>query len=114
MSLTALGEARIGKRRVFVVLAEGPPIGRRWWYFDAASGLLVRTRHRSLTNGQWLVEDLSDFRRVDGIMVPFRVEDYRGGKMVAELAVEKVRMNEAVKEKVFRAPGAGGGGEGDN
>jgi len=104
VTLAVLGEATIGDRRVVVIHAKGPNLGRRWWSFDVQTHRLVRTRYRSLTTGLWLVEDLSDYRPVNGVQMPFRIEDYRGGRMSADVIVTSIKVDNALKDSLFAAP----------
>lgn len=104
LTLRLLGQTTIGEHRVYVVLAESPRLGQRWWYFDRSSYLLLRTRYRLPVNGLWFAEDLSDYRTVAGFKMPFRTRQYRGGRMVAEVVVESVKVEKGLKDSFFAAP----------
>jgi hypothetical protein len=75
-------------------------------YFEKESGLLVRLIHYNGTAGGWFPTqtDYSDYRVVDGVMVPFRwtVALIRGRRLTYQM--EEVLHNVVVDESVFKMP----------
>lgn len=49
---------------------------------------------------------LSDFRGVDGVLFPFREQNYAGGRHTASTAFTTIRVNTAIDESLFRGPEA--------
>ena len=47
---------------------------------------------------------MSDYRDVDGRLVPFSTKQLVNGKVMASMAMEKVEFNVPVDESVFRMP----------
>lgn len=47
----------------------------------------------------------ADFREVDGVLFPFREENYAGGRHTASTAFTVVRVNPPLDDAVFRQPG---------
>lgn len=68
-----VGIDRIGGRDVFVAAAEVDARTNTTWFFDVATGLLLRERTTTATALVPLQEqiDYDDYRRVDGVMLPF-------------------------------------------
>lgn len=104
VTLTYLGESTIGETPVHVVHAKGDSLGTRWWFFDRDAHLLVRIRHRALTSGLWRIEDLSDYRPVEGVQMPFRFETYTGGRLSSEVTVKTITVAPDLEEALFKAP----------
>lgn len=44
----------------------------------------------------------SDFRRVQGVLTPFKIERYRSGMRIEEMQFTSVRYNASVKDQAFR------------
>ena len=47
---------------------------------------------------------MSDYRDVDGRLVPFSTRQLLNGKVMASIALDKVEFNVPVEESVFRMP----------
>lgn len=75
-------------------------------YLDADTGLDVRTSMTIDQNGQPLAitTDLSDYRPVDGIMVPFSVEQRAGGTLLAQITIQHVEFNLPLDAAAFQMP----------
>jgi hypothetical protein len=77
------------------------------WYFDVASGLLVR-RDLVLDGalGPWPVsERYLDYREVDGVRLPFRIR--AEAKVTTEIRFREIRHGTAPDDALFSAPGQG-------
>lgn len=67
------GVERVGSRDAYVAFSEPDSHTRRKWFFDVITGLLLRvqvTTETALVPLQQQV-DYEDYRRVDGVMMPF-------------------------------------------
>ncbi len=77
------------------------------YYVDAATGLEKKITNR-VSDGQ-LVADVelrfSDFRDVQGRMVPFTIQQIVDGKPVAQTKLESVEFNIPIEDALFRMPG---------
>ena len=82
-------------------LAEGR-IGRL--YFDGRSGLLLRYDSPMWSGDGFVSIYYEDYRLVDGVRVPFRTRSQLPGA-VTVFAVESVRHNEPIDDRVFARPG---------
>ncbi|MDA9026677.1 insulinase family protein [Flavobacteriaceae bacterium] len=71
-------------------------------YYDVANGLLVRTEKTEEAQGQKVtsVEDLSEYREVDGVLFPF-VRKTTSGPQVIGLTASEITINEGVSAEDF-------------
>jgi photosynthetic reaction center cytochrome c subunit len=71
--LAVLGKDKIGERDVYVLDGVSPEDAHERFFFDAGSGLLLRrrTEQQSIFGLVPVQEDFEDYRRVDGVEVPF-------------------------------------------
>jgi outer membrane lipoprotein-sorting protein len=77
------------------------------YYIDAASGIELKTSTDvDLGTGQKqpLVTEMSDYKEVDGIMIPHTVKQLLDGKPVVQMTIEKVEFNAPIDDGVFRMP----------
>lgn len=73
---------------------------------DAESGIELRTAMQLEQGGQTfnLDTELSDYRSVDGVMVPHSVRNLMNGQPMLTMTVEKVEFNLPLEETLFRMP----------
>ena len=71
-------------------------------YYDAATGLLVRTEKSEEAQGQKMtsVQDLSDYREVNGVLFPF-MKKITAGPQVLSFTITKTLVNQNVTENDF-------------
>jgi outer membrane lipoprotein-sorting protein len=77
------------------------------YYIDAASGIELKTSTDvDLGTGQKqpLVTEMSDYKQVDGIMIPHTVKQLLDGKPVVQMTIEKVEFNAPIDDGLFRMP----------
>jgi hypothetical protein len=91
--------------------AAGVRVSRRGYrdvdlFFDAESGLLVKTRRRAVWKGTEFVEErlLSDYREVQGIKSAKKVEVSRGGARFMTVEILDVQYLEAFGDSTFDRP----------
>lgn len=104
-SAECTGVADVGGRPAYRVVATPKAGSPQTFYFDKESGLIVRTETmvQSPAGAVAVVAEPGDYRKVDGIMMPFtnRVE-LMGQKRV--LSVEKVEHNVTLPADRFALP----------
>ena len=49
----------------------------------------------------YLSVEFADFRKVDGILLPFRMTNYGGGRKIAETVIEKYTLNQNIPDSLF-------------
>jgi len=82
------------------------------WYLDATTGLPLRVEYRvpdSLDAGKWEVGavDFSDYRRVAGVSVPFRMLVYEDLQPTSVVTLTSVTFNTGLSPADFDAPTGG-------
>ena len=72
-------------------------------YYDAATGLLVRTEKSQEMQGQKItsVQDLSDYREVNGVLFPY-VQKITSGPQVIGMASSEIVVNDGVTAEDFK------------
>ncbi|MGH3850941.1 MAG: hypothetical protein ACRDRT_14780 [Pseudonocardiaceae bacterium] len=91
-----------GEARDLVVL-EAPRNGQpRLFYFDARTGLLLRTEERNQANEITSSTEYDDYREVDGIKIPFLIHHIDDAHFVIKLA--EVKQNVDIDDAVFAKP----------
>ncbi|MEK6565347.1 MAG: insulinase family protein, partial [Bacteroidota bacterium] len=75
-------------------------------YVDPQNSLVVKrvSRGRTLQGPADLEELLSDYRDVDGVKIPFKVETNADGKRQTLTTISSVKINSGVKDDVFKKP----------
>jgi len=105
--LEVVGLERIADRDVYVATAKIDPITTWTLYFDAVTGLLRRELTTTETLLLPLVEqvDYEDYRDVNGVRLPFRVQTSDGAPYdTVTRTFLQIRRNVAVDDALFRPP----------
>jgi hypothetical protein len=97
--------AQVGGKPVYVIEATPKGLRRARFYFDVESGLLVRrdTLGPPPQPTPIQINFMKDYRRVDGIMVPFTVRT-RLAAVTQVFAYDVVRFNVPIDDAIFRIP----------
>jgi len=72
-------------------------------YYDAATGLLVRTEKSEEAQGQTItsIQDFSDYKEVNGVLFPY-VQKITAGPQVIGLTATEIIVNEGVSAADFK------------
>lgn len=105
--LTFVGSEKVNDHNAYVLeaaLPEGGPSDKL--YFDTASGLPVRliSRHHAPEGVMQFQEDFSDYREVDGVVLPFVIEQ-SGADSSFVVRINDVRHNVQLQDSEFSKPG---------
>lgn len=75
-------------------------------YVDPQTSIVVKrvSRGRTMQGPADLEEFLSDYRDVDGVKIPFKVETFADGKRQTQTTISSVKINSGVKDDVFKRP----------
>jgi outer membrane lipoprotein-sorting protein len=76
------------------------------YYLDATSGLEIKVARAVEQGGMKMrVEtELSNYKEVDGLMVPFSTRQALNGTPIAQVTIEKVEFNASIEDAMFRMP----------
>ena len=99
--VSVTGRDQVRGRPVIVILAIAPDGTQRTLFFDAASALLVKVDQQTDEGVEERFFD--DYRPVDRVMEPHRIEWHRKGE-VFRIAVERVTHNTPLDERLFDVP----------
>lgn len=80
---------------------------RRFYYLECKTGFLVKTSfYKQDKDDEVLVEILvSDYKNVDGVMMPFRLQVKQNGKLMGEgMFHSTIKFNEKVDDSFFEMP----------
>jgi len=81
----------------------GPP---QDYFLDAATGLEIKisTNVDQAGSPAVIVTEMSDYRDVDGRLVPFSTRQLVNGKIMASITMDKVEFNVPAEDSLFRMP----------
>ncbi|HKC65336.1 MAG TPA: hypothetical protein VKB86_16965 [Pyrinomonadaceae bacterium] len=103
--MTLKGVEKVGTSAAYVIEAVPAEGSAEHFYFDTATGLLVR--HDSIEEGDGgkkpVEEYYSDYRAVDGIKVPFALRQKSPGMELA-IKITEVKQNVAIDDSKFNKP----------
>lgn len=101
------GKEKVGDRDAFVVVFEPPAGSAVRAYIDAATYLPIKTVIKvnvpQLDQDVEMTSDLSDYRPVDGVKLPFRI-GVRSSVQNYSIVVEKVEHNVPIDATMFSKP----------
>jgi len=105
-----VGEAEVkGKPAVILDVTdeEGPPMKV---YADKASFLIVKTAGFFTVSGRNtdLSVEFADYRKIGGILLPFRITNYGSGYRIGETVIEKYELNSIMGDSLFEPHGNSG------
>jgi hypothetical protein len=77
-----------------------------YFYLDGESGVVLKSSRAMAPGESAPVAEIvyTDYRPVDGLLVPFAIENRAGGKTQARLVLETVAFNPAVGDGLFAMP----------
>jgi len=96
---------KIGDQDVYVMTATPEEGAVETWYFDAATGLLARVdAERESPQGTTLIQaSFKDYRDVEGLKTPFRIEQALPG-MTIITKLDEVKQNVEIPDSQFAKP----------
>lgn len=100
------GTTKLNNRAVHVVVGKAKGGNVETHYFDAETFLVVQMVNDMRTNQGMmkLVSTLSDFRKVDGIVVPFSINLIEPAQAAFTVKVNKVEHNIELNDSIFEKP----------
>jgi len=97
-----VGVETMGGRRVHHLKLTNKNLQVQHCYLDAETGLEAKLV--SQNEGQSFEQELSDYRDIDGIKVPFSIRTLSNGVQQGQIIVEKVEFNVKIDDAIFRMP----------
>lgn len=105
-TLKAEKDADVDGGKASVVTASAEGVKSVTLYFDQKTGRLVKTTRKALSpDGKEVTEEstLSDFKKVEGVLLPMAIEVTHDGKKFMSLAITSAKMMETIDPKRFDA-----------
>ena len=102
-NLKYLGQTEEGEQKTHVVRVLRKDMRELRMFFDAKTGLLVKTEHPVDFQGKQMLQEehYSDFRDLSGFRRPVRMTVYRGGQKILESALTQVSYFESIEPSRF-------------
>lgn len=102
-SIALVGTEDVGGRKMYHLRLTSKAGAVQECYLDAETALEARTVSPSPMGA--LEEEFLDYRDVQGLKMPFTVRTLQNGKRVAEITIERIELNEAIDDEMFKRPG---------
>lgn len=99
------GKQKIGDQDCYQLVATPDQGAVETWYFDATTGLLARVdAERESVQGTTMIQaSFKDYRDVEGVKMPFRIEQAMPG-MTIITKLEEVKQNVEIPDTQFAKP----------
>jgi outer membrane lipoprotein-sorting protein len=106
--LDLVGKEKLGATEVHHLKLTKKDGGVEHYFFNADTGLEVKRTVELDTGGgkkKSLETEMSNYKTVDGIMIPHTMKQSLNGTPVAQVTIDKVEINGAMDDALFRMPG---------
>lgn len=107
-SIELVGKEKLGAADVYHLKMTMKSGHVQHYYLDAKTGVELKTATEVDVMGagqkQTIETEMSNYRQVDGIMIPHTVRQVMNGKPLAEMTIEKVELNAPADDALFRMP----------
>jgi len=102
---SAAGKEMIGDVETAILDVEGDGVRVRYWV-DPSSGRILQSEETASMMGAptQIVAKYSDYRDVDGLMQPFKVEVLANGELAQTMAVTSVEINPEIDPALMQRP----------
>lgn len=101
-AIELVGTEALGTAKVYHLKLTSRAGAVQHYYIDAETALEVKVSMES--GGTTIEQELSDYRDVEGIKIPFVIRTSANGVRQGEIRVEKVEFNVKVDDAIFRMP----------
>jgi len=101
--ITWEGRDRIGNVEVDVLAITSPGAPPMKAYIDTGRGLIIKTRGYFTVKGTetYLSAEYSEFAEADGTVLPGRIVNYGGGKIIGETTIKQYLINSTIDDSIF-------------
>ena len=103
-TLVAEKDVPVGGQNAAVIVVQSKGLKDTRLFFDRATGRLVAMQRRSLNPSQKAVDEVtifSDYKAIDGLVVPMKSKVSHDGKPYMEIIVDSYKPLEKIDEKPF-------------
>ena len=108
-TLELVGKEKVGPEEAYHLKLTRKSGDVEHYYLDADTGLELKRTVEVEAGGmkQTLESELSDYKAVEGLMVPHTITQLVGGTTVMQMTMEKVEFNTPIDDALFRMPKGG-------
>lgn len=101
-----IGTEKLDGKDVYHLKVTPKGIDPQDYYLDASTGLEIKVARAVEQGGMKMrVEtELSNYKEVDGMMVPFSSRQLLNGAPIAQVTIEKVEFNASIEDAMFKMP----------
>lgn len=99
------GKEKVKDKACLVLESVNPDGYKTLYYLDAKTFLVVKSKSKTLDQAGTEIDQesyYSDYRKVDGLKVAFKVTSFRQGTEFLKLTLSEVKYNVNVKDELFR------------
>jgi outer membrane lipoprotein-sorting protein len=102
-SISLIGKVPLGTQTAYKVEIVKPSGETLCLYIDAITFLVIRSEAILIINGMKYTAEsnFSDFRKTGGTLLPYHIQS-RNGKMITEIQIDTVRLNETMEDFYFK------------
>jgi outer membrane lipoprotein-sorting protein len=101
-AIELVGTEALGTAKVYHLKVTSRAGTVQHYYLDVETALEVKLA--SEAGGTTIEQELSDYRDVEGIKIPFLIRTTANGVRQGEIKVEKVEFNVKIEDAIFRMP----------
>ena len=105
--LELVGKEKLGSSEVYHLKLTKKDGNIEHYFLDVDSGMEVKRTAEMEAGGmkQSVETELSNFKSIDGIMIPHIMKQSMNGSPVAQMTVEKIEFNAPIDDALFKMPG---------
>jgi outer membrane lipoprotein-sorting protein len=102
-AISLQGKVPVGLQTAYKIQVKKPSGETLFLYIDVVSYFVIRSEATLLINGMGYTAEsnFSDFRRTAGTILPYHIQS-RNGKMITEIQIDTVRINEIMEDFYFK------------
>jgi outer membrane lipoprotein-sorting protein len=104
-----VGKEKLGSDEVYHLKLTRKNGDVEHYYLDVNTGLELKRTAEVVAGGmkQTLESELSDYKTVEGMMVPHTIKQSVGGMPVMQMTMEKIEFNPPIDDALFKMPKSG-------
>jgi outer membrane lipoprotein-sorting protein len=101
-----VGKEKVGETETYHLKLTRKNGNVEHYYMDAGSGLEVKRMTEVEEGGtkRTLESELSDYKTVDGMMIPHTLKQSVNGSPVMQMTIDKIELNAPIDDALFRMP----------
>ena len=109
LDVRELDASQLGTKTYRVLMVSKKDIGPVLFWIDPETKRIARRKTTLVSQGKRVVreEQLWDYRKVDGLMLPFSRKVFQDGEQLMLMSITSYKLNEGYGDEVYAKPAAG-------